>query len=190
MSLKANPRDQKIQSVLYIMDKPLGKHGLDGIIGDDTLTAMRGATSRYGDASRAEMEQRLLDKLKDPKFREAALEKLKDMPQNKETIAATKWVLEAAGHPTAGMKDPVTGMMTGKMDKATEYALAHTQGGNVDATVVASAVGRDNIGTRDTIMASKSGSDFSKSFASAMEGRQVAQAPATPAPAIRNDLAP
>ena len=188
MAIQANPQDQKIQSVLHAMGYDLGKHGVDGSKGDDTKFAMRQFALSHGVSihEMAAVQQAILDKLKDPSFRERTLDYLKTLPQTRDNVVATKWVLEAAGHSTSGMKDQI-GLMTAKMDKSAQYALEHTVNGQVDATVVASAVGAGNTQTRDTILASKGIlPEPSKAFAGAVEGQKLAQAgPVAPVVAPR-----
>ncbi len=187
-----NPRDQKIQAVLSVMGFDLGRHGVDGSIGSASIKAEKEFAKKFGidPNDKAKTEQAILDKLKDPKFRADALEKLKDQPQIRDNVVATKWVLDAAGHPTLGMKDPATGLMTGNMDSRTKYALENTVNGNVGAAVVTAAVGAENSQTRDTILASKNIPNVNASFAGAAVGEnRVVQAPeARPAPVQRLDI--
>ena len=144
--VKPNPNavDQKVQSVLYLMDKLTGS-GIDGIKGEKTIMALRSAGNAMGMGSMADkgdmvkIEQALKDKLKDPKFRDAALEKLSQVdPPTKDSISATQTVLAAAGHTIP--RDPVTGLVSGKMDGATSFALAHTVGGMPDKEAYASVL--------------------------------------------------
>ena len=133
---RPNPQDQKLQSVLYMMDISVGSHGIDGIRGPDTTVAMRAGASRLGALgnSASEMERAITDKLKDPAFRAAALEKLKQIePPTKDSIIAMQTVLAAAGHSTIGMQDPRTGLMNGKLNNATLTALANTEDGKPNA---------------------------------------------------------
>lgn len=156
---RPNAVDQKLQSVLYIMGGDLGKSGIDGDSGPKTFEAMKKAadkiyagmagSSTAAEAistvqnreigSREDMRKVVTDKLKDPAFRAAALEKLKEIqPPTKDSIIAMQTVLQAAGHNIP--RDPVTGMVTGKMDRATEFALNNTENGKPNAAAYA-AVG-------------------------------------------------
>lgn len=127
---RPNPIDQKLQSVLYAMGVSLGKHGLDGIRGADTDAAVSVGAAMIGKSGKPEdMRKALVDQLKEPKFRNWALAKLDEMPKNQETIMAMQTVLAAAGHSTLYIRDPVTGLMNGKMNEATKAALANTRDG-------------------------------------------------------------
>lgn len=133
---KTSPVDQKLQAVLYAMGVSLGKHGLDGERGPDTNAAVNIGASLIGKTgSPEEMRKALVDQLKDHKFRNAALARLEEMPKNKETTIAMQTVLAAAGHSTLYMRDPVTGLMNGKMNEATKFALENTDNGMPTALV-------------------------------------------------------
>lgn len=179
MAVSANAQDQKIQAVLHTLGYNLGPDGVDGIKGKNTEYAMRQFAINQGVPlnDMAAIQRAITDKLKDPAFRQRTLDALENAPQTRDNVVATKWVLEAVGHPSLGMKDPATGLMTGKMDSRTQYALEHTVGGNVDGAVVTAAVGNDK--TRDTILASKNIPPMANSFAGASVGEnRVAQTPA------------
>lgn len=189
MAVSANGQDQKTQAVLHALGYNLGPDGVDGVKGKNTEYAMRQFAISHGVPlnDMAAIQKAITDKLKDPAFRQRTLDALERQPQTRDNIVATKWVLEAAGHPTLGMKDQY-GLMTGKMDARTQYALEHTAGGNVDATVVAAAV--PDRGARDIVLASKNIPPVNNSFASASVGEnRVAQAPeAKPVPVQRFDM--
>lgn len=126
-----NARDQKLQAVLYMMGIPLGHHGIDGRRGEDTNGAMREGASRLGalGGNAEDMRKAIVDQLKDPKFRAEKLEELKKMPRTDETVMAMKTVLIAAGHYEMPLRGLSTTMLNGKMDAATEFALANTKDG-------------------------------------------------------------
>lgn len=127
-------RTQEVQSVLFIMGFPLGKTGIDGERGPITTASMMGA---FAAGNVREMEEGLLKKMKDPEWRAAALEKLKNQPQTKDSIIAQQWLLKEAGTDRPGMRDSLTGLMSGKMDEATQTALSHTTGGRPNASAYA-----------------------------------------------------
>jgi hypothetical protein len=182
---RPNAADQKLQAVLYIMGMPLGRHGIDGDRGPDTTIAMRAGASRMGALSSAdEMRQAIVDKLKDPKFRDAALEKLKEMPQNKDTIIAMQTVLGAVGHDTMRMRDPVSGMMTGKMNEATQTALANTEGGKPTAAAYVA------LGIPDSaVQLAMNGGKLSGEFQTAIAAASPAPAQAPPSPVSKVAMA-
>jgi len=146
---RPNASNQKLQAVLFLMDADLGKTGIDGERGPKTNAAVTKAANQIyasmaasmtrseaisrvnmGDIGTQEGMRKIVeDKLKDPAFRAAALEKLKQVePPTKDSITAMQVVLAAAGHDIKG-RDPVTGMMSGKMNESTQFALNNTDGG-------------------------------------------------------------
>lgn len=156
---KSNFRDQQIQTVLVCMGISVGKPGIDGDAGPETNKAIRLGSSKIylemagkistsqaistvtqGEiGTQANMEKVLLDKLKDPKFRQEALDRLNKIdPPTKDSIVATKVILEASGHKVG--RDPVTGMVDGKMNDATRVALANTENGRPTAQFMADTV--------------------------------------------------
>ena len=56
-------------------------------------------------------------------------------PPTSDSIKATKVILIAVGHDIP--RDPTTGVVSGKMDKATEFALANTENGRPNAAAYA-----------------------------------------------------
>jgi|GEM_PF-3400533 len=146
---RANASNQKLQAVLFLMDADLGKTGIDGERGPKTNAAITKAANQIyasmaasmtrsdaidrvntGDIGTQEgMRKIIADKLKDPAFRATALEKLNQIePPTKDSITAMQVVLTAAGHDIKG-RDPVTGMMSGKMNESTQFASNNTDGG-------------------------------------------------------------
>jgi hypothetical protein len=155
---RANFRDQQLQTVLVAMGISIGKAGIDGVAGQDTNKAIRmgaekinnemaGSTTRaqttqtvsQGDVgTKASMEKLLLDKLKDPKFRQEALDKLAKEPQTENSIKATNVILHAAGFPIR--RDLVSGLVSGKIDDSTRVALANTENGKPTSQYMANTV--------------------------------------------------
>ncbi len=131
MTKLASPRDQEIQAVLYAEGESVGKHGLDGIIGKDTKAAMQAYADKhgFGDESLDKIGDKILEKMRDPAFREKALDTLQSMPQTHDTIAASQWALTRAGHNDYGMRDLVTRMMNGENTAVTVKALEQTEHG-------------------------------------------------------------
>jgi len=129
---KPNGYDQRLQTVMLLLNTLEGT-GVDGRKGDGTTGSLNKTSIALGmgpiksSEDSFKVQQALMAKLKDPQFLENALAKLKEMPQNKDTIAAMQVVLVAAGHPL--QRDVVTGMVSGKMDGATKFALENTVNG-------------------------------------------------------------
>ncbi len=131
MSRVPSPRDQEIQAVLYAEGQSVGKHGLDGIIGKDTKAAMQAYADKhgFGNEDLDKIGDRILEKMRDPAFRDRALDNLKSMPQTHDTIAASQWALVRAGHNDYGMRNLVSRMMNGEKTAVTTKALEQTEHG-------------------------------------------------------------
>lgn len=134
--MRALARDQEMQAVLHVMGYSLGRHGLDGKIGSVTRAAMQQFAEDHGmkAAGLEDIKKSLLAKMKDPSFRQDALDKLANEPQTKDNIKAMQWNLAEAGHSDLYMRDPVTRLMTGRMNDQTENALKETEHGKPTAT--------------------------------------------------------
>lgn len=190
---KANVSDQKLQAVLYIMGADLGRTGIDGDSGPKTFEATRKAADKIyasmaggmsnseaistvlkGDiGSRDHMRQVVTKKLEDPEFRAAALEKLKEMPQNKDTIIAMQTVLQAAyGNTLYDVTNKNGKLMTGVMDDATRVALKMTEGGRPSEAVFAQ-LGISKETYQVAMNGAKDGGSLSQSYNFAAAGVQI-----------------
>lgn len=131
MAVTPNPRDQEIQSVLHSMSYNLGPHGVDGVAGKDTNAALKQYASANGlDGNDLKaVGDSILQRMKDPAFRQTMLDNLNTKPQNADTIRATQWVMERSYQNVSGMRDPVTRLMTGRNSEALRTAVAETQDG-------------------------------------------------------------
>lgn len=153
---RANFRDQQLQTVLVAMGISVGRSGIDGIAGSDTNKAIRLGAEKINNemaagkttsaqpiadiSTKAGMENLLLDKLKDPKFRQEALDKLGKEPQTENSIKATNVILHAAGFPI--QRDLVSRLVSGKMDDSTKEALANTENGKPTSQYMANTVAK------------------------------------------------
>lgn len=137
----AQPRDQEIQAVLYVGGYDLGKYGVDGKIGKVTENAMAQYAKDHGleGMDTKAIGDEILKRMKDPEFRQDALNKLAEMPENKNTVVAQQWMLHRSGHDDLHMRDLVTRLMTGDKNEQTQYALTNTEKGIVSDQVMAKA---------------------------------------------------
>ena len=163
---RANAQDQKLQAVLLAMGATID---VDGIKGPKTKAVVSAAAEKMGidHLPAAEQEKAIVAQLKNPKFRKDALDALKKMQQNNDTIATTQWVLAAVGHDTLKMRDMTSGMMNGRMNDATKSALINTEDGKLTAGALASVGIKD-----DTIRVA----GLTHQFTPAAEGVQMASA--------------
>ncbi|OFW88688.1 MAG: hypothetical protein A3B66_01245 [Alphaproteobacteria bacterium RIFCSPHIGHO2_02_FULL_46_13] len=129
-----NVRDQRLQSVLRLLDIDTGN--IDGIRGSKTNAAIEKAAVKLGMAGQdpKDVQQALLDKLKQPLFLAAAAEKLKQIDHpTKNDVIAMQTILSAAGHDDRQMRvSSNSKLMNGELNDATQFALAHTRNGAPD----------------------------------------------------------
>lgn len=130
----SNYIDQRLQSVLHLLDIDTGN--IDGIRGSKTNAAIEKAAVKLGMTGKdsKDVQQALLDKLKQPLFLEAAAEKLKQIDHpTKNDVIAMQTILSAAGHDDRQMRVARNSkLMNGEWNEATQFALAHTRNGAPD----------------------------------------------------------
>ena len=181
---KPNLRDQQLQSVLYLLNAPLGPEGIDGNRGKNTTLAMTSAAVRIGVFSKdaQEMQNNLIKKLEDPGFRDAAMQKLKAIdPPTKDSIIAMQTVLMAGDFGNKAMLDK-NGMVNGKMNEATRVAIADYDSGKPSGFSYADAGGKISP-TQAAVFAG--GASLQDKFSPAASGEAVAVA----APLLVNKVA-
>ena len=126
-----NVRDQRLQSVLRLLDIDTGS--IDGIRGVKTNVAIEKAAVKLGMTGQdpKDVQQALLDKLKQPEFRAAAIEKLKqiDKPTTSDVIAMQTILTASQMGNNAMLKDPGSRLMNGKFNAETQFALNNTENG-------------------------------------------------------------
>lgn len=126
-----NVRDQRLQSVLRLLDIDTGN--IDGIRGAKTNAAIEKAAVKLGMAGQdpKDVQQALLDKLKQPEFRAAALEKLKqiDNPSVSDVIAMQTILTASQMGSNTMLKDPYSRLMNGKLNADTKFGLENTENG-------------------------------------------------------------
>lgn len=126
-----NVRDQRLQSVLRLLDIDTGN--IDGIRGSKTNAAIEKAAVKLGMAGQdpKDVQQALLDKLKQPEFRAAALKKLEqiDNPTKSDVIAMQTILTASQMGSNAMLSDSHSRLMNGKLNAETKFALENTENG-------------------------------------------------------------
>jgi peptidoglycan hydrolase-like protein with peptidoglycan-binding domain len=173
-----NVRDQRLQSVLRLLDLDTGN--IDGIRGPKTNGAIEKAAIKLGMTGQdpKDVQQALLDKLKDPLFRAGAIEKLKqiDKPTTSDVIAMQTVLTASQMGNNAMLNDSVSRLMNGKLNAETKFALENTENGWPNK-IAAERMGISS-GTYDVALKQGSGT-LSGGFQNAVAGASPPNLPPT-----------